>query len=1079
MATEADRRAERAVHTPKIKLQPPRRPEAYVWRPRLERLIDSATERRLTIVVAGPGYGKSTLVASRAVEHGWVWYSADSGDASIHTFARGLRDAVAAQVPTLSEAIPDEAFGADVEGLAAAFSQALETTLERDVVLVVDDAHELGQDSASTRFVEAIFRQSPLELHLVLATREEPPFRTGRMQGQGQALRIDSSALAFTAEEIEVLLLDIGPDLASAAGDLHEATGGWPAAVQLGAQVLATASAEDRAQPLLALRRGRGPLFDYLAEEVLRREPADVIELLRVVAALERFAPELCGELDLPEPEERLAHLQRRGFVITGRGTTELLSLHPLLRDFVRETWPLDEDERRATHRLAARWAESGGMLREALESWLEAGEPDEVARVLHERGKELFDAGLVGVVVEAAARIPHDLLDSDAKALVASSAGILGEGETELRILDELAAEDPASLSFVSFQLGNRYMLRGRPRDAIDSFLSTDERHPMHLAFAAYAYFELGELDDSRRYALQALEASRATGHLTAEAEANMGLASILIEEGDLSTAETHCEAALDAALRAHNVLAECSARTRFAELRIAQGRYHDALAATEETLLLAGRIGFALFNAWGLLVRGRVHHHLGRLDEAIADFTLSVDRYGRLGGAAPRSWGYQHLGEVHLGRGDLVQARSAFETALALGEEVDSRFLRAMALSRLARVLVGESPERAVQLAAEGVELGGGVRLHSLLGRGWVRLAVEDRAGAAADAAAALSEARGRGDRTGLAEALELRGAVEPEGRESLEEALAIWRELESPIPVARIALALAVRSGATLDVMRARKKLRQLGVREGAFRAAGPLFQIEEKEAAPLVIQTLGGFKVLRGGEEVPAAEWKSKKARDLLKLLVSARGRPLTREQLIEALWPGEPLERTSNRLSVALSTARAALDPDRSCDHGHFIAAEEGIVRLRLDHIIVDVEAFLADAGAALRAWRKAQGEDARLQLEEAEQSYGGDFLAEDLYEPWTSTLREEARGTYGDLLGALADASEGREAARYCLRILEADPLDERAHITLVAALLEGGAHGEARRAYAGYVGQMARIGIEPVPLAGLTRRAV
>ena len=722
-----------------------------------------------------------------------------------------------------------------------------------------------------------------------------------------------------------------------------------------------------------------------------------MIELLRVIAALERFTPELCQELDLPDPGRKLAHLQRRGFVIAGGESAEWLRLHPLLREFVKATSPLDAEERRAVHRLAARWAESTGLLREALESWVEAGEPEEVVRVLHERGKELFDSGLVGAVTEAAAHVPHELLDSGTKILVASSAGILGESETELRHLNELRAEDPASLPFVSFQLGTRYVKEGRHRDAIEAFLATDELHPMHLAFAAYAYFELGELGDSRRYALLALEEARETGHLTAQAEAHMGLASIAMEEGDFLTAEAHCEAALEAALQAGNVLAECSARTRFAQLRTDQGRYREALADAEETLLLAGRIGFAVFLAWALLIRGRVHHCLGRLDEALADFTLSADRYGRLGGLVPRGWSFRNVGDVHADRGDLVQARSAYEAALVLAEQAGNPPLQAWALAGLARVLVGEDPERAVQLAGQAIELAGSMP-RVVLARGWVRLAAGDRAGATVDAAATIADARGHGDRTWLAEALELQAAVEPEGRASLEEALPIWRALEAPIPAARVELALAVSSGATLDAARARKRLRQLGVRDGAFRAAGPLFQLKEHVAASLVIQTLGGFKVLRGGHEVSAAEWKSKKARDLLKLLVSARGRPLRREQLIEALWPGEPSERTGNRLSVALSTARAALDPDRSFDQGHFVAAEDGAVRLRLDLVAVDVEAFLADADAALRAWGKKQTDDARALLEEAEQFYGGDFLAEDLYEPWASSLREEARG---------------------------------------------------------------------------------
>ena len=1059
------------MRTPKIKLQPPRRPEAYVWRPRLERLLDSANERRLTIVVAGPGYGKSTLVATKAVEHGWVWYGAHSDDASVHVFARGLRDALVAHVPALADGIPDEAFAAETEGLASSFTQALEDVLERDVVLVVDDVHELEQRSSSALFLEAVSRQSPAELHLVLATREEPPFPTERMQGRGQALRIDSSALAFTAEEVEVLLLDVGAELADDAADLFEATGGWPAAVQLAAQVLATAPADERAEPLLALKRRSSPLFAYLAEEVLRHEPPDVLELLRVIAALDRFAPELCAELGLPDPDEKLAHLRRRGFVITGRDTAESLSLHPLLRDFVREGWPLDDEERRAVHRLTARWAEANGLLGEALASWREAEEPLEIVRLFVERREELVDGGHITAVVAAASTVPDELMTVEARMLLTSCYGIQGDQEAELRNLQLLAATGERP-DWVSFHVGNAHLSQGRHREAIESFLSAESAHlPMHLVFAAYVYLEL---DQSRRYALLGLEGAREAGHITAEAEARNGLGSIAMEEGDLSTAETQCAAGLEAALRAGNVLAECSSRIRIAQLRILQGRYSDALATIDETLLLAGRIGFALFFAWALLIRGWVHERLGRLDEALADMSLSVERYRRLG--APGR-GIVNLGDTHLERGDLIQARSAYETAFGVAEDSRNPLLRASSLSGLARVRVGEDPVQAIELADQAVEAAPGQQLEFLLTRGWICFAVGDRTRATADSAAALAAARRQGDRLWLAEALELRAAAEADGQPSLEEALAIWQELESPIPVARVELALAVDSGAVAEASRARRKLRRLGVRDGAFRAAGPLFRLAEKEAQPLAIHTLGGFKVLRTGEEVPAAEWKSKKARDLVKVLVSARGRPLTREQLIEALWPEEPTDRTGNRLSVALSTVRATLDPGKDFDAGHFIEAEEGRVRIRLDRVVVDAEAFLHEADAALATWRTEQTGEARALLEEAESSYAGDFLPEDLYESWSSSLREQARVTYVELVRALAEAAEGREATRYYLRVLEADPYDEQAHLGLVTALSRSGAHGEARRAYGNYVGQMAVIGVEPVPLADLMKR--
>lgn len=75
--------------------------------------------------------------------------------------------------------------------------------------------------------------------------------------------------------------------------------------------------------------------------------------------------------------------------------------------------------------------------------------------------------------------------------------------------------------------------------------------------------------------------------------------------------------------------------------------------------------------------------------------------------------------------------------------------------------------------------------------------------------------------------------------------------------------------------------------------------------------------------RRGTVVPASAWQSRKARDLLKVLMCRRGRPIHREQLMELLWPDEDPKRTSNRLSVALSTVRAVLDPERAHPPDHY------------------------------------------------------------------------------------------------------------------------------------------------------------
>jgi DNA-binding SARP family transcriptional activator len=253
---------------------------------------------------------------------------------------------------------------------------------------------------------------------------------------------------------------------------------------------------------------------------------------------------------------------------------------------------------------------------------------------------------------------------------------------------------------------------------------------------------------------------------------------------------------------------------------------------------------------------------------------------------------------------------------------------------------------------------------------------------------------------------------------------------------------------------------------------------LAQPEPDEASPLCISTLGLFALARDGSRVDRREWQSKKARDLLKLLITRRGRPAPRDWLMEALWRGQDPGLLSNRLSVALSTLRGVLDPDHRCAPDYFLSATVATVTLRSNHVEVDVERFLAEGHSALGLVRDGDLDAARPRLEAADAAYLGDFLEEDLYEDWTVPLREEARSLYISVLGELAEIAHavGRHdaAIRYRLRVLERDRWDEAAHLGVIAALVSARRHGEARRAHRDYARRMHEIGVQPAPLGGV-----
>jgi DNA-binding SARP family transcriptional activator len=374
------------------------------------------------------------------------------------------------------------------------------------------------------------------------------------------------------------------------------------------------------------------------------------------------------------------------------------------------------------------------------------------------------------------------------------------------------------------------------------------------------------------------------------------------------------------------------------------------------------------------------------------------------------------------------------------------------------------------------------------ALIAMGTVQLARGEREPARAAATQAEQLARRRRDRAGLAEAIELavRAAPEPLAeRDRLSETIALWRDLGNSLGVGKAELALAelsVPAEARQLAEQALRRFQQLGARRAASAATALIESLARIQPSAIEFRTLGGFEVLRHGRPVPVAEWRSRKARDALKVLIASRGRRLARDALMETLWPEEDPGRSAPRLSVALSTIRSVLDQDKENAADHYLRTDRGSVWLALDHLSVDLETFHANARLGLELADEGQVDRALGALQAAEAAYHGDFLGEDPYEDWAVPAREAARGAYQQTLRTLADLALGRAdpdiCAGYLRRLLEHDPYDEPVHLRLVAALSAAGHHGEARRAYQRYASRMEELNVEAAPLPDTVRQA-
>jgi ATP/maltotriose-dependent transcriptional regulator MalT/DNA-binding SARP family transcriptional activator len=1068
-----------------------RRPR-WLPRPALERRLDAALTHRLTTLVAASGYGKTALLERWATEVGAVGHRLTAEDDHLVHLVRRVLSALRLRVPQLSTQLSDALAaplgpGTDTSAaeravaLAGGLCEALATTLRRDLVLILDDVDVLDPEGPSTAFVDALLRAAPHRLHLVTASRTPPPFPVDRLRAQGQVLELTARDLTVGVRKVrEWATALLGEDGAELAEDVMARAGGWPVAVVTSLEQLAGTPPELRRKQLAAA--APAPVVEDLVLERYDAQPPAVRELLSLGTVADLLDRDLAGALDLPG--ESLEPLHLSGTLLDDDGLYERYRLTPVARAALARHRPLDPDRARELGTAAARWYADHDESELALRTLRRIDDPDALAGLLTSEEPALETATTASEVLAAVAALPPGTATAPAiRRLAGMAHQAHGDWDTALDLLTEVADTDAFDAT-VAWRLGLIHHLRGQLDIALEIYeRGTEVADPpvdgaICAAWAASARWLRGERDACAALADEAMARATALDEPRALAAAHMVLAMLAALDGDRRGNDAHYLRAIEHAERAGDVLQLIRIRSNRASHHLEEGAFADALAEVEVARHLAELAGFTPFMALTLSNRAEALVGVGRLEEAVVDAADAVAAWRALGSRLV-VYGLEEQARIQRLRGDVAGAVATYREVLAEADATGEVQGLVPSLAKLAELLHPDDPEEAEALIGRALGAGEGMGyVAARVSAARLALATDERARARTYLHEARRAAAERRDRPALAMITELEAVLDTDPA-TAEAAVEQWRDIGDVIGQAGAELTRAELLGGPTAVETAtavRSRMQGLGCRLYDQRVHALL--AADAGASPTVvsIETLGAFRVLRDGVPVPRTAWQSRKARELVKLLVARRGRPTAREWLAERLWPDTEAATAAKRLNVMASTVRTIIDPDRALPADHVLVSERDTLQLDLRHVTVDVEELFREVDRASRLDQEGHHEEALVAWRSAERRYRGDFCEDEVYADWAVGVREEARAAYAQAVARLAEdaTAAGRhdEAVRFWLRLLERDPYDERAHLALVTSLLAAGRRGEARRRYQTYVERARELGVEPTAFA-------
>lgn len=668
------------------KLFIPALPSSRVPRQRLIEQLDAGLDRKLTLISAPAGFGKTTLLADwiRQKDEGFAWLSLDENDndptlfltylaAALRTVDETLGETAVSLLQSPTPPAPQYILGGLINELAGRQAR---------LVLTLDDYHVITNKALHEALAYLLDRQPP-QFHLIITSRADPPLPLSRLRVRQQMNEIRAADLRFTADEAAAFLqqawgLNLTPADVTA---LEKRTEGWIAGLQLAALSLQPLADEAARTDFIANFTGSHRyVLDYLMDEVLQKQPPHIQDFLLHSAILERLSASLCqAVLQIDEAQTILEQLEAANlFLIPLDGRRQWYRYHQLFADLLRhrlkQTRP---DLLPILHQRASQWCEQHGFTEEAIRHALAANDPARAAALIESVRWEMRNRGETATLRRWLDLLPIPVVESSAPLAVSYAWALLMGGEMAAaeayleRVIVPLLPQVPADADWpaeVAVMRGEFALAQRRFQEAVAYCTAARDKIPPDQPrfrgalenILGHAYQMQGQLDLANQSFATAAEVATQTNNRFSLLSARAGQARLLEVRGRLHEAEKMWRVALPLVLdrRERPLPVAGLVQAGLARVYYEWNRMDEAFALAETAVQLGHQFGLGpvlLYSSLALTqirqARGDqagAHQVLAQANQLLGQSQMALLDV-RLAAAAARLW---------LRQGELTQA-------------------------------------------------------------------------------------------------------------------------------------------------------------------------------------------------------------------------------------------------------------------------------------------------------------------------------------------------------------------------------------------------------------------------------------